>query len=949
MLGSVSGIERTGPFRSRSSVRTDLCGLGIKAGLFRQMGAKYALRRYSEENYQEVLGLIKRAHQLELPITKIEVRRPGAVREGDFSDISDSAIRTRAIEGTLKIASLAKSDSSPQTNQVGNLADALQTAQEELKSLAENPSSTLDEVFPVLKDIINFIQIRNISVYVPVTKDTWARLFCSCPWPQDGITKYAPPDGQVPTTTLASIISAPGDFFRVDIGVKPEESPEEAHVRIENEFKAQGIVPDWTSIDNDRERSHGDGRLLFFKIRSVSGSRTLGVFQAHNLVADGETAFPLFENPQDEGRIIAILRAIFDKAAVTIDKIRERSAQEKTKATAANIPATEIKSSSIPATVQEASLFPVFKGTQNRFLMTVLVFLNRIRGLFIETILQRLVNIVNPPKNCKLVEFYNTKNGKKKRIKAYIDYPENVSDRSKSPWVIIPPAFGKTKETTFLLALYLKRNGIGVLRYDDTSAIGESEGDIYDLTLSESTSNISAAIDYLATTEGASNIGLVPFSLSARPAVKATANDSRIKFLIPIVGSPNIQTLLERVYGEDLIADYKKGERKGALNLLGHPVNSDTFLGDAVNAGFGDRTSTEADLQKIGVPIVWFCGTEDPWVEPQEVAKVLGESPKRKVVRYKGISHRVREAGLAPALFAETVKTILSLVERKTISDTDIVHPHTQEIVAKSVRERQRLSRKKLSKDEEVGLWRNYLEGFDILLETRDYMEYLEDLSDFIGLNPGEKMLDAGCGTGNLLIYIMSRLALQKKYDSNWANSSFVGVDFVQEALQNTEKKIETVRKKRKNLPTTTVQRVDLNNGPLPFGEEGFDKIVSSLLLSYVKDPKAVVRKLCGSLKPGGKIILTSLKPDADISQIYHRFMQKIKTTHSKDPHQQELLERGRGLINAAAGWIEVEEEKGTFKYFSEDELVSFLEAEGIKITKRVLSFGKQAIVVVGT
>ena len=108
---------------------------------------------------------------------------------------------------------------------------------------------------------------------------------------------------------------------------------------------------------------------------------------------------------------------------------------------------------------------------------------------------------------------YLNRSGEK--LVAIVDYPEGDQKDREIPWVIIPPAFGKRKETYFLLALYLKKNGFGVVRYDDSHSLGESDGEIRDLTLSRSTENIIATVDFLSRLLKVKTIGLIPFSLSA--------------------------------------------------------------------------------------------------------------------------------------------------------------------------------------------------------------------------------------------------------------------------------------------------------------------------------------------------------------------------------------------------------------------------------------------------
>ncbi|MBI5400051.1 methyltransferase domain-containing protein [Candidatus Saganbacteria bacterium] len=572
-------------------------------------------------------------------------------------------------------------------------------------------------------------------------------------------------------------------------------------------------------------------------------------------------------------------------------------------------------------------------------------------GKAIMSILMVIPNVVkffksiSNKNNAQLIQFYNHRH---QRISAYLDFPTENTKMAELTWVVIPPAFGKTKETAFLLALYLKANGCGVLRFDDTDSVGESEGEIHELTLSNSTKNIHEAVEYLRTNYNAVRIGLVPFSLSARAAIKAAAQDPSLAFVMPIVGAPNIESLLDKVYGENLIADYLCGKRKETLNLLGHPVDSDRFLGDAIIEGFADLSSTMADLEKAPVPMVWFCGEDDPWVRKDEVQGVLEVNPGqvyRQRVDVQGLQHRVREAGVAQELFACVVSQVLFLTLGEAAANMEIKQPSSVEIVNRGITERKRVQRR-ISREEEIASWDKYLKDFDVLLETEDYPAYLNSLFDQLQVRPGEKALDVGTGNGNFIAFLLNRMAMALK-TSGWKNGEITGIDFVAEAVARAETKANEVKKKRLDLPKTYFQTLDVEKDSLPHNENYYDKIIASLFLSYVREPRTAVKKLCRSLKPGGTIVLTSLKPEADVSQIYHRFLEKIKR-EVPSPERDRKLIRGRELLNSAIGWIENREESGDFTYFSGKKLIRLLEGEGIAITRSISSFGDQAVIVVG-
>jgi|GEM_PF-2517658 len=663
------------------------------------------------------------------------------------------------------------------------------------------------------------------------------------------------------------------------------------------------------------------------------------------------------------------------------------------------------------------------------------------------------------------IKLMDYKNALGEKIIGIIDYPENSSRTKEIPWIIIPPAYGKRKETYFLLALYLKKNGFGVIRYDDSCGPGESDGEIENTTLSKSALNITATLDFVSQKLKARKIGLVPFSLAARPAIKVAASDKRIDFLFPIVGAPDIEGLLSRVYGENLIADYKGDKRRGLLNVLGFFIDSDNFLGDAVQKGFSDMDSAKKDMAKIKIPVVWFCGEQDPWVDVEQVEEVLAAHPDEGSVLkavIPGLSHRFREAEKAHEVFTEAVRVIRQmLLDEKAF---EVRPPKDKEIIERGALERSRIQ-VQITKEQEVRRWERYLEGFDVLTETDEYMEYMETLVNLINFQPGEKVADMGCGPGYFEEYLATKMTemILEKGITIQIEGKIVGVDIVGKALEKTRAKIKSKREKCERLPEAEFHELDIDVSPLktierfnkgeieledlnwlpglnldwkairdrsklrsyirgdllldlvglveiggernvshlieldrasrflrhrlmdedlnekgrvkgidyaaldcsdlkferlklgesglnislPFESGSFDKIVASLLLSYLRNPRDIIKEFKRITKEDGAIILTSLKPDADISLIYARFLEKLKEKFPAE-EQKELLEKARRLFNEAIGWIEAEEESGRFKYYSASELKEMLEEDNSIEVQVYESLGGLATIAVG-
>jgi len=140
----------------------------------------------------------------------------------------------------------------------------------------------------------------------------------------------------------------------------------------------------------------------------------------------------------------------------------------------------------------------------------------------------------------------------------------------------------------------------------------------------------------------------------------------------------------------------------------------------------------------------------------------------------------------------------------------------------------------------------------------------------------------------------------------------------------------------------------------LDFQAAQFDKMLCSTVLSYLFNPLESLLEFERILKPGGRLVISTFRPDVDMSRIYTRLIQKIES----DPRyltpnemaREDFLNAVRAFANSAAFLIQLEEE-GSFKFFSREELRNLLEEAGFKNILLSDSFGEphQAYVAVCT
>ncbi len=117
----------------------------------------------------------------------------------------------------------------------------------------------------------------------------------------------------------------------------------------------------------------------------------------------------------------------------------------------------------------------------------------------------------------------------------------------------------------------------------------------------------------------------------------------------------------------------------------------------------------------------------------------------------------------------------------------------------------------------------------------------------------------------------------------------------------------------------------------LGFPENHFTKIVASLLISYLHNPDFALAECYRMLRPGGTLVVSSMKPDSDISTIFTSFIQKVLAPNCPDEGQKNDeggASAARSMLNEAAGLFELEED-GFFKSYTSKELTDLLSGAG--------------------
>jgi hypothetical protein len=247
-------------------------------------------------------------------------------------------------------------------------------------------------------------------------------------------------------------------------------------------------------------------------------------------------------------------------------------------------------------------------------------------------------------------------NDKGEPIRAIVN---GVGDPVGAPAIVIPPAWGRTKETLLPLAMTIletfRRAGkaVNVVRFDGTHRRGESykdpEVDIpgqeyLNFTFSQAVRDIQSTLNWLYTKGRApSTTLLVTFSLAAVEGRRAVAQDlaGRIGGWVSVVGMVDLQSALRTISGGvDFAYGLAGGVRFGHHELVGVVSDMDRTGLDAIRNRMVFLEEARQDMSRISVPTTWIHGRHDAWMDLDRVQTAMscGDTAARASSRSRRFS-----------------------------------------------------------------------------------------------------------------------------------------------------------------------------------------------------------------------------------------------------------------------------------------------------------------------
>jgi ubiquinone/menaquinone biosynthesis C-methylase UbiE len=635
-------------------------------------------------------------------------------------------------------------------------------------------------------------------------------------------------------------------------------------------------------------------------------------------------------------------------------------------------------------------------------------------------------------------------------------------DEKPVPMVLIPPAFGKTKEVLFGLALTIIQNfralgkPVAVIRYDGIRRKGESHKDPEASeppweTLNSSTSqgadDLKAVLDWLHINPKlrTSSVILVSFSLAAleaRVVLRDAGYRKRIDYWISCMGALEFRDMMNRINcGLDLLEQHQIGINLDVYPILGNFIRHEPYASDIIANGVGTLEQAREDMRHLNLPITWIYGQHDNWVKAEFIRDVMSvqvDAP-REVISVP-IGHTARTSREALRMFG----TITSLIHRFLHKElVQPVLPSRKDMELMRRAEKDRLPPRNLKNRKSY--WHHYLVGegnllgFDIMAMSDDYQQLMHDQFVSLELNRADRLLDLGGGTGNFVEHLLKsvgelpvqitiadlvpdamkqarqKLVTQCNLDEKLGRFDFLALDLemsrflaVRRFIDGEIGTFEELADKVENLPLESAIKIQEDYSPrlhrilrgeritpahddwlktrfdlqeyriiadfnraaryvrglsggkpdlrrllipgtlegtfhLPVKAGWYNKILMSLVLSYIFNPAETLREARRIIMPGGLLVLSSMRPDTDASGPFTRLLEKIEAMppEAMPPERPKtlLIESLRAFLNDAQELVDLEE-AGTFDFFDPEKLEALLEETVWEILRVIPSYG---------
>jgi ubiquinone/menaquinone biosynthesis C-methylase UbiE len=385
-------------------------------------------------------------------------------------------------------------------------------------------------------------------------------------------------------------------------------------------------------------------------------------------------------------------------------------------------------------------------------------------------------------------------------------------------------------------------------------------------------------------------------------------------------------------YGNGLV----QGVRFGRHELVGVVADMDYTGLDAIKNGVGFLEDVRRDMAKIDVPVTWIHGRYDAWMDLSRVVESMscGRTDNRRIIEVP-TGHQLRNGRAALATFQlvaeEAFAIALGTHQRGAV-------PRVSAIAAARAAELIRAPKPEL---DAKTFWSDYLLGrrrilgIELLASTASYRNFMEEQIRMLRMNDSQRVADLGSGVGEF--------SLSLCLDHKARDIRVVEVDLVREALLRARTRRARVDHRNSIVVVQCAADFESLGAIIPIEDAKLDAVLASLLISYLASPERLLDEMRRIVRPGGRIVVSSMVRDADAMMIFRDGVMEHATAEARDKlgvgEDQVFDDLVRDFLNDGSRLVDLEE-RGRFQFFDEAELSSMVARAGFVDVRASLSFG---------
>jgi ubiquinone/menaquinone biosynthesis C-methylase UbiE len=192
---------------------------------------------------------------------------------------------------------------------------------------------------------------------------------------------------------------------------------------------------------------------------------------------------------------------------------------------------------------------------------------------------------------------------------------------------------------------------------------------------------------------------------------------------------------------------------------------------------------------------------------------------------------------------------------------------------------------------EDEALWRKYAQVYDELLKLIPYQSLLLDVVGRASIKPGMRVLDACCGTANLL-WALDHMNIP---------ADVTGLDFTPAMLSRGVAKVAKYR------GTAHLQKANLDEPVESWGTTGlFDRFIFNNSLCLIAEPSQVLQKASTLAADGALLVASTPRPNPSVDEVLdEHLMRSARAGLPREVALQQIVTSLQPLIECNVAMFE--------------------------------------------